>query len=148
MAGRTYRYMANEKILYPFGFGLSYSTFAFSELEVTPNGRTAQVAIRVENTGERSDETVVQFYLHGPDHAENQPQSRLVSFQRIQLAPGEQSLVECTLEEKAFEIFDQAGNRHFAPGNYKLIAAAAAPLECAEKLGAPAPLSRTLEIRG
>jgi beta-glucosidase len=146
--GRTYRYMADEKILYPFGFGLSYATFAYSDLKISVNGKSADIALQVENTGDRADETVVQIYLRGPDFSADQPQSRLVAFKRIQFGAGEKTRVECTLQEKDFEIYDQAGKRHFAPGDYEVIAAAAAPLECAQKLGAPTPVRCSIKVGG
>ncbi|MBQ9717909.1 MAG: fibronectin type III-like domain-contianing protein [Clostridia bacterium] len=85
--GRTYMYNTNPP-LYPFGFGLSYTTFAYSDL--TADRKT--VSVRVKNTGSRAGDEVVQLYLDSAGLA-NQPMLRLVRFKRVSLAAGEERTV-------------------------------------------------------
>jgi beta-glucosidase len=95
MKGRTYRYFKGEP-LYPFGFGLSYSTFAYSGLlaKRTPNG--AEVRATVRNTSARDGDEVVQLYVGGGPRPEA-PIRSLHGFQRIHLRAGESREVSFTL---------------------------------------------------
>jgi len=87
--GRTYRYAA-EAPLYPFGYGLSYTTFAYRDLSAEPAGAGFRVRVRVANTGSRDGAEVVQCYRIGPE-------KELVDFRRIALASGAAAEVEFTL---------------------------------------------------
>jgi beta-glucosidase len=103
MRGRTYRYFAGNP-LYPFGYGLSYSTFRYSDLRVNPdphNKSLIHVAVQVENTSSRKGAEVVELYVGGEHPAANVPFRRLCGFERVQLAPGEKrSMVfELSIEE-------------------------------------------------
>ncbi len=146
MAGRTYRYMDDGKILYPFGFGLGYTGFAYSGLTVEPDGRGAKVGLTLGNTGGRAGEEVAQLYLRGPRGAGNQPQCRLVRFRRVRLETGAEERLEWTLGEDDFRVYNEDGERVFIPGDFEIIAGGAAPLPCAEKLGAPQPQSASLSL--
>jgi beta-glucosidase len=91
MRGRTYRYFTG-KPLYPFGAGLSYSTFHYSDLHALPgNGKNAhlQVSARVQNVSARAGDEVVQFYVSREAPSDEHPIRDLRGFQRIHLAPGE-----------------------------------------------------------
>ena len=93
--GRTYRYFKGES-LYPFGFGLSYSTFEYSGLSAkrTPNG--AEIRATVRNTSARDGDEVVQLYVGGGPE-EGAPIRSLRGFQRIRLRAGESREVSFTL---------------------------------------------------
>lgn len=91
--------------LFPFGFGLSYTTFAFSDLSVSPEAGSAtrlKIRFRVTNTGGVAGAEVAQLYLTFPDIAEgNEPPRQLKAFRKIPLAPGESRLVDLTLDPRA-----------------------------------------------
>ena len=81
-------YDAEKKpVLFPFGFGLSYTTFAYSGLKITPGDATT-VSFTVKNTGKRAGSEIAQVYASLPESA-GEPPNRLVGWTRIDLAPGE-----------------------------------------------------------
>jgi beta-glucosidase len=92
MKGRTYRFFTGE-LLYPFGYGLSYTTFSYSGLAVQPS----KVTVQVENNGKRAGEEVVQLYLKTPGSA---ALHALAGFQRVSLRAGEKRTVTFTLAPK------------------------------------------------
>ena len=85
-------YNSPEANLFPFGYGLSYTTFAYSNLQVSPDdlqsGQTATVSVKVTNTGSRSGDEVVQLYLRDDVSSLVRPAMELRGFRRITLAPG------------------------------------------------------------
>ena len=83
---------------YPFGYGLSYTTFAYSNLTATPNG----VTVTVENTGDRAGDEVVQVYIAKPDAKIFRPAQELKGFLRVHLEAGESRTVTIPLDDKAF----------------------------------------------
>ena len=95
MKGRTYRYFEGE-LLYPFGFGLSYSTFEYSGLLAKPVSKGAEVRAVVKNTSARDGDEVVQLYVGGGSEAEA-PVRSLRGFQRVHLRAGESREVSFTL---------------------------------------------------
>lgn len=100
MQGRTYRYFTGEA-LYPFGYGLSYTSFRYSGLSldratVAPDG-SLEASLRVKNVGARAGDEVVQLYLKSPDSAYPRALKQLRAFSRITLAPGEERRVAFTL---------------------------------------------------
>src|SRR5213079_2958579 len=81
-------YDAEKKpVLFPFGYGLSYTTYAYSDMKVT-NGNHVQVSFKVKNTGSRVGTEVAQIYVSLPSSA-NEPPKRLVGWSRVKLNPGE-----------------------------------------------------------
>ncbi|GAB2955391.1 glycoside hydrolase family 3 C-terminal domain-containing protein [Hymenobacter coalescens] len=118
MQGRTYRYQAAEP-MYPFGYGLSYATFAYSGLKL-PNkaakNRPVEVQATVTNTGKVAGEEVVQLYLtHTAPKGSQTPLYTLKSFRRVQLAPGASQTVKFTLTPQQLARIDAQG-RAVAPG--------------------------------
>src|SRR5690606_20805688 len=115
MANRTYRYHKGE-VLYPFGYGLSYTSFAYANPRATANADgTVSVAVDVSNAGARDSDEVVQLYLSHPDQ-EGQPIRTLARFDRIHLASGETRTVNFTLDDRALSTVDNAGIRAVRPG--------------------------------
>jgi beta-glucosidase len=98
--GRTYRYFKGEP-LYPFGYGLSYTNFAYSNIRVTPNALPAkgsiQVSVDVENTGGRAGEEVVQIYARHLNSSVARPMLQLIGFTRVPIAAGQKRAVRLTV---------------------------------------------------
>ncbi len=144
MAGRTYRYMDDAKILYPFGFGLGYTTFGYSGIEVTEAGAEVRVRATVANTGQRDGDEVAQLYISGPDGAVDQPRCRLARFRRVHVPKNGSAQVEWTLRPDDFAIVNESGERVQQGGEFILTVGGAAPLASAAALGAPEPVSTRL----
>ena len=105
--------------LFPFGFGLSYTTFAYSGLKVTP-GKEVQVNCKVTNTGGRAGAEVVQVYVSLPPRA-SEPPRRLVAWDKILLEPGETKAVTLRLDPRYLSIFNLAKDDwELVPGEYEV----------------------------
>jgi beta-glucosidase len=122
-----YRYFDTKNIepQFPFGFGLSYTTFAYSHLQVTP-GKIAgdhplEVSVTVRNNGTRSGAEVVELYVH-PGHTKiDRPAHELKGFRRVELKPGESQTVRLTLDHAAFSYWDPATQAWTAdPGQFEI----------------------------
>jgi beta-glucosidase len=120
MKGRTYRYFEGEP-LWPFGFGLSYTTFAYSNLTLPQSpidaGDPLDASVRVTNTGKVAGDEVVQLYLKFPD-IPGAPIRALRGFQRIHLDPGASQKVEFRLNPRDLSMVTQAGDIIEAQGKY------------------------------
>lgn len=123
MAGRTYRYFRGEP-LFPFGYGLSYTTFAYSNLRLSARKiRTDQaltVGVDVQNTGERGGDEVVQLYVSDLIASVPVPIRQLAGFDRIHLAPGETKAVTFTLTPRQLALIDDRGQRVVEPGAFEV----------------------------
>lgn len=122
MEGKTYRYFRQEP-LYPFGYGLSYTTFAYSNLSVPEKltaGETVKVKVTVTNTGRMEGEEVVQLYLSDEKATTPRPIRQLEGFQRISLKPGESKDVEFTLDPRQFSIINNKNRRVIEPGYFNI----------------------------
>jgi beta-glucosidase len=95
--------------LFPFGFGLSYSTFALSELAVKVSGHTVTAKATVRNSADRAGTAVPQFYLTGPKGANIL--LRLVGWGRVDLKPGEQRQVAVSIDPRLLATFDEGARR-------------------------------------
>ena len=118
-----YRWYDNQRIepAYPFGFGLSYTHFRFSELAVAPgtgNEPASTVSVTVTNTGTRSGSAVPELYLSLPSlPGVPQPPRQLKGFAKVQLAPGQSRRVSMPLNARSFSYWsDAAGGWRIAPG--------------------------------
>jgi beta-glucosidase len=109
-----------KKPLFPFGFGLSYTTYAYSNLTTDDAGRTATFSVK--NTGERSGTEIAQVYATLPEIA-GEPFKRLVGWQRIELAPGESKTVTIEVDPRVISVFDEQKNAwSLLPGAYQILA--------------------------
>jgi beta-glucosidase len=149
MKGRTYRYM-KEKPLYPFGFGLSYTTFRFDPPElsspVLSPGGNIKVTAAVTNTGKRDAEEVVQLYITRDARGNDEPESSLRAFRRAAVAAGKTLRVEFELSSSAFESINEAGESVLLPGSYTITVADAAPLPVSVERGAAPPVKAVLKV--
>ncbi|WP_226163933.1 glycoside hydrolase family 3 C-terminal domain-containing protein, partial [Hymenobacter terricola] len=122
MAGRTYRYFSGQP-LYEFGYGLSYTTFAYSHLQLATTaaiGQPVTVSATVKNTGARAGDEIVQLYLANTS-SPNKPEIRtLKGFQRVTLRPGEQRTVSFPLAPADFSTIDDAGHRVVNPDAFTI----------------------------
>src|SRR5579862_5634147 len=122
MENRTYRYFKGQP-LYPFGYGLSYSHFQYSDLKLSSaelhEGEPLGVEVNVSNTSDRDGDEVVQVYLTYPKLT-GAPDRALVGFTRVHVAKGEKRHVEISLNPRDLSMVNEAGVRLTAPGNYRL----------------------------
>ncbi|HTY51212.1 MAG TPA: glycoside hydrolase family 3 C-terminal domain-containing protein [Steroidobacteraceae bacterium] len=122
MAGRTYRYFGGEP-LYPFGYGLSYTRFAYSNAHlsrtaVSPD-QDVEVAVDVTNAGSLAGDEVVQLYLQHPG-VSGAPGRALAGFTRVHLRRGERQTVRFTLRGRDLSVVDPAGRRRIVPGRVRV----------------------------
>lgn len=152
--GRTYMYFADEA-LYPFGYGLSYTTFEIGGLHAASTslgtGGTAKYSVQVKNTGKRTGAEVVQLYVVPPPSPVKRPLRQLAAFQRVELNPGKTKTVvfELPYSTQAFWYWDDgakafvcsAGEAHIEIGNSSanLPLTASLTLEPGSMAGASAP---------
>jgi beta-glucosidase len=117
-------YDAEKKpVLFPFGYGLSYTTYAYSGLSVTP-GKETTIRFTVNNTGNRAGEEITEVYAALPQAA-NEPPKRLVGWSKVHLDPGESKEVTVQVPAKYLSTFDEAQNTwKLLPGSYKFLVGA------------------------
>lgn len=133
MENRTYRYMKG-RALYPFGYGLSYTRFLYSDLRAEQDGQQMVLSVTVENSGRKSGEEVVQIYLKDLDSRFEVRNRRLAAFRRIYLEAGEKKELKFVLPESAFEIVDDNGCRKKDGTHFEISAGGGQPDERTEEL--------------
>ena len=121
MQGRTYRYFKGEP-LYPFGFGLSYTRFAYSNLRVdyVKAGDPVTVSVDVTNAGERQGDEVVQLYLTDVAASAPVPIRTLVGFERVSLRSREKRTVKFTITPRQMSLIDNNDKRVIEPGEFQI----------------------------
>ncbi|WP_334074406.1 MULTISPECIES: glycoside hydrolase family 3 C-terminal domain-containing protein [Paenibacillus] len=127
MTNRTYRYMEREA-LYPFGYGLSYTDFAITDVRVETFRLTDQgvrVTASIRNTGTYAGGEVLQVYVKAEGAGPPNPQ--LKGFRKVHLQPGETQGVTLHLPLEAFGIYDEAGRRRVRKGSYSVFVGASQP---------------------
>lgn len=106
----TSRYLdAPFEALYPFGYGLSYTTFAYDELEVEEQDEELKITVSVKNTGERTGTETVQLYMQDVTASLVRPVKELRDFAKVELASGEEKRVELTLKKAEMGFYDNQG---------------------------------------
>ncbi|MGA7924768.1 MAG: CIA30 family protein [Candidatus Sulfotelmatobacter sp.] len=123
-ANRTYAF-STRKPLYPFGYGLSYTTFHFENLRVDPSqigvGGTARVRVDITNTGSREGDEVPQLYIHQKVASVTRPVLQLKGFQRISLKPGEKKTVEFIITPEMLSMLNVDMHEVVEPGVFEIM---------------------------
>jgi beta-glucosidase len=122
MAGKTYRFFAKEP-LYPFGYGLSYTSFTYTDLSIPEkaiSGETVIVEVRVTNSGKITGDEVVELYLTDEKASTPRPIRQLEGFKRISLRPGESKDVKFEIQPRQFSIINIKGKRVIEPGYFTI----------------------------
>ena len=102
--------MKNIEPRFPFGYGLSYTTFGYSDLKVEKKGDEGVVRLTVKNTGKVEGAEVVQIYVGEPKASVKRPVRELKGFKKVFLEPGESKVVEVALKSRAFAFWDVASH--------------------------------------
>lgn len=148
MVNRTYRYHSGE-VLYPFGFGLSYSEFRYDKVKVSPKqwGASGPVTVSVDvtNTGGMDADEVVQLYITRED-IEDSPIRSLAGFKRVHIPAGKTERVTLNLDERDLSSVDIKGQRSVVPGSATLWVGGGQPKQRAE-LPPASGVEATLQIR-
>jgi beta-glucosidase len=151
MKGRTYRYAESEP-LYPFGYGLSYTRFAYEAIQVdkarVAQGDTIEVSASVRNVGECSGDEVVQLYVKSLDAPFVVPNHELRGFERIPLGVGESRRVSFRLGSRDLSLIDERGVRLYQPGRYRISLGGSQPDERSADLIGEEPLCIDIELVG
>ncbi|TRX16379.1 glycoside hydrolase family 3 C-terminal domain-containing protein [Flavobacterium franklandianum] len=122
MDNRTYRYFKGEA-LYPFGFGLSYTSFKYNKLKVSKKvveGKVLPISVQVTNTGQIDGDEVVQLYISFPNSNIKTPIRALKGFQRISLKKGESKNVQFVLNPEDLSIISESGKAILPLGNFNI----------------------------
>ena len=129
--------------LYPFGYGLSYTHFQYSNLRIDPaeiySQGEAHVSVDVENTGKRAGVETVQLYLHERYAPVSTPVKQLRGFERVELAPGQKKTVTFTLGPEDLQLLDRNMHWVVVPGTFDIMIG---------KSSADIALKGALEVKG
>ena len=133
-----YRYYTSRKMetAFPFGYGLSYTTFEYSDIQLDKKEISdkdiVEVKVKVKNTGNRAGKTVVQLYVEAPETEVVRPVRELRGFEKIFLEAGEEKTVTFTLDERAFAYWNTLSHDWYAEeGTYKVMIGENADQMCA-----------------
>ena len=132
MKNRTYRYAENN-VLYPFGFGLTYSDVSVDSADI----KDSTVTVKLTNKGGYDVDEVVQIYIRSEESEFEVRNTRLCGFERVSLKAGESVSAELTIDDSAFEVVDNDGNRIVPGGKYTVYAGISQPDEISRRLGKP-----------
>jgi beta-glucosidase len=153
MENRTYRYF-NDTPLYPFGYGLSYTTFKYSHLKLEQAEVDAgsdfevKVSVSVENTGSRTGDEVVQLYVKDVEASVRVPHWELRGFERVTLKPGEAAKVEFTLTRRQLALIDNDGRCILEPGKFAIYVGGQQPDARSAELTGEVVLKQELTVTG
>lgn len=149
MDDRTYRYATWEP-LYPFGFGLNYTTFVYSDLKLgsaaLKAGSPLNVQVTLTNTGSQAGEEVVQVYLSDLEASVKVPLYNLVGFQRVALQAGESKTLNFTISSEQMMLIDDNGEQRLEAGAFRVTTGGCSPVARGMALGAPQSLSAVFNV--
>jgi beta-glucosidase len=149
MKGRTYRY-AEKTPLYPFGYGLSYTRFAYRDPAVSSarvrGGETVTVSATVENVGGVTSDEVVQLYVKDLEASCAVPVHDLRGFQRVRLGPGEAQTITFDLAPRDLMMVNDAGRRVLEPGRFRATIGGSQPDPRSAELCGQSPLAIEFDV--
>lgn len=152
MEGRTYRYMKEEP-LYPFGFGLSYGKFEYSDLVLSASTlrrrskEPVSVTVKVTNTGQHAAEEVVQLYITDRESKFRTPLFTLNGVRRVSIEPGKSAEVTFKITPEMLSIVGDSGEKVLEPGTFTISVGGSLPGNRSEALGANPPLQGALTVK-
>jgi len=150
MDGRTYRFMTEDP-LYPFGFGLGYTSFAYSGIRVEEEslqaGAAARVSVTLTNTGSSASAEVVQCYITDLKASVRTPRASLCGIRRVFVPAGSSVDVTFEVPPAAMELVLEDGSRVIEPGRFRLTVGSCSPGARGVELGAPTPAEVEFEVR-
>ncbi len=145
MKGRTYKYMEKEP-LFPFGFGLSYTTFEYSDLNISSENGKAKVSVTLKNSGNFDAEEVAQIYLTSPLAGKGDPLYSLIAFKRVALPADTSKTIIFDLDKDSFSMVDENGEKVVRNGEYKIQVGGSLPGNRSKMLGATAVLEKSVDV--
>ncbi|NLC92812.1 MAG: glycoside hydrolase family 3 protein [Treponema sp.] len=156
MKDRTYRYITKEP-LYPFGFGLNYSKFAFSDLQtkivnnkassLQDSDNICDISLKVSNTGDFDGKEVVQVYISKNKKTNNEPLYTLRKYFKIDIESKKEKTISFNLKKEDFFSINDDGEQVLYQGDYTIFIAESSPSELSTRLGAISPLIETITIQ-
>jgi beta-glucosidase len=149
MEGRTYKFIKEEP-LFPFGFGLSYTRFAYSNLQLDQTklipGEKLTGKVTVTNIGEVEGDEIVQIYLRDDKASVRVPHHKLCGIKRVTLKPQEAVTVSFTIEEDQFMIIHEDGTKEYETGSFTVFAGGSQPDAFSEALNHTKTISGKVEL--
>jgi beta-glucosidase len=150
MQNRTYRYFKGDP-LYPFGFGLSYTQFTYSNLKLSKTkinkNESIDVELTVTNSGKVPGDEVVQLYLTHEDGNTNEPLYSLKGFKRINLKPGASQKIKFAITPAMMKLVDEKGQSILNSGDIEISVGGSLPSARSLELGAAKPVTAMLTIK-
>lgn len=151
MENRTYRYMKNTA-LYPFGYGLSYTSFKYSDLKLSSGtiaaGEDIQVSVTAKNTGDRESHEIIQLYLKDLESGAKLPNHQLAGIRKVFLGPGEEETVCFTISPRQMAAIRHDGSCVLEPGWFRVCAGGSQPDERSAELTGAHCLSAEFNVTG
>jgi beta-glucosidase len=138
MQGRTYRYM-DKKPMYPFGYGLSYTRFEYSNIKLSKNkireGQSVDIEVSLTNRGNYEGEEVVQLYITDMEASVRVPFYSLQDFKRVSLKPAESKTIKFTINTDMLKLINNSGESILEHGEFRISAGGSLPGKRSEELG-------------
>lgn len=153
MKNRTYRYLESDP-LYPFGYGISYTTFEYSNLSLsrheikTDKNDNITITVDIENTGNKAGEEVVQLYIRDVDSSVDLPKWELKGVKRVSLVPEQKINVQFEINKRTLALIDNQGKCLLEPGKFTIYVGGQQPDSRSEELSGKTVLSAEINVKG